>query len=87
MLRCKQVETDDGFRDWPFCSGECLKVSVSSSVASDCDPIDCSPPGFSVHGILQAGVPEWVAMPSYRGSSRRRAETEVSCVADRLLTT
>ena len=29
-----------------------------------CDPIDCSPPGSSVHGILQARILEWVAMPS-----------------------
>ena len=34
-----------------------------------CDPMDCSPPGSSVHGILQARILEWVAMPSSRGSS------------------
>ena len=34
-----------------------------------CDPMDCSLPGSSVHGILQARVLEWVAMPSSRGSS------------------
>ena len=34
-----------------------------------CDPMDRSPPGFSVHGILQARILEWVAMPSSRGSS------------------
>ena len=33
-----------------------------------CDPMDCSPPGFYVHGILQARVLEWVAMPSSRGN-------------------
>ena len=33
-----------------------------------CDPMDCGPPGSSVHGILQARVPEWVAMPSSRES-------------------
>ena len=32
-----------------------------------CDPTGCSPPDFSVHGILQARIPEWVAMPSSRG--------------------
>ena len=31
-----------------------------------CDPMDCSPPGSSVHGILQARILEWVAMPSSR---------------------
>ena len=35
-----------------------------------CDPVDCSPPGSSVHGILQARKLEWVAMPSSRGSSQ-----------------
>ena len=34
-----------------------------------CDPIDCSPPGSSVHRILQAGILEWVAMPSFKRSS------------------
>ena len=34
-----------------------------------CIPMDCSPPGSSVHGILQARTVEWVAMPSSRGSS------------------
>ena len=35
-----------------------------------CNPTDCSPPGSSVRGILQARILEWVAMPSFRGSSR-----------------
>ena len=34
-----------------------------------CNPMDCSPPGSSLHGILQAKLLEWVAMPSSRGSS------------------
>ena len=34
-----------------------------------CDSMDCSLPGSSVHGTLQAKIPEWVAMPSSRGSS------------------
>ena len=45
------------------------------------DPTDCSPPGSSVHGILQARIPEWVAMPSSRGSSQPRDQTQVSCIA------
>ena len=44
-----------------------------------CDPMDCSPPGSSVHGILQARILEWVAMPSSRGSSWPRDQTGVSC--------
>ena len=37
---------------------------VTQSCPTLCDPTDCSPPGFSVHGILQARILEWVAMPS-----------------------
>ena len=45
-----------------------------------CDPMEYSPPGSSVHGILQARVLEWVAMPSSRGSSQPRGWTQVSCI-------
>ena len=47
------------------------------------DPVDCSPPGSSVHGILQAGILEWVAIAFSRGSSRPRDRTQVSCIAAR----
>ena len=40
------------------------------------DPTDCSPPGSSVQGILQAGILEWVAMTSSRGSSASRLNKE-----------
>ena len=42
---------------------------VSQSCLSLCDPMDCSPPSSSVHGILQARVLEWVAISFSRGSS------------------
>ena len=45
-----------------------------------CDPMDCSPPGFSVHGILQARILEGVAISSSRGSSPSRDRTHVSCI-------
>ena len=45
-----------------------------------CDPMDCSPPGFSVHGILQARILEWAAMPSSRGSFWPSDWTCVSCL-------
>ena len=51
-----------------------------------CNPLDCSPPGPSVHGILQARMLEWVAMPFSRGSSRPRDQTPVSCIAGRFFT-
>ena len=44
------------------------------------DPVDCSPPGSSVHGIFQARMLEWVATPFSRGSSRPRSWTQVSCI-------
>ena len=45
-----------------------------------CDPVDCSPPGFSVHGILQVGILEWVAISFSRGSSCPRDQTHISCI-------
>ena len=44
-----------------------------------CDAVDCSPPVSSTHGILQARILEWVAMPSSRGSPRPRDQTHASC--------
>ena len=46
-----------------------------------CNSVDCSPSGSSVPGILQAGILEWVAMPSSRGSSPPRDRTCISCTA------
>ena len=43
-----------------------------------CDPMDCSPPGSSVHGIFQAEILEWIAISSTRGSSPPRDRTYVS---------
>ena len=45
------------------------------------DPIDGSPPGSSVHGILYARTLQWVAMPSSRGSSQLRDQTHISYVS------
>ena len=50
------------------------------------DPMDCSSPGSSVRGILQARRPEWVAVPFSRVSSRPRDGTQVSCAACKLFT-
>ena len=61
-------------------------VEVAQSCPTLCDPIDCSPPGSSVHGTLQARILEWVAMPSCRGFSRSRDGTPVSCIAGRFFT-
>ena len=47
----------------------CMCAKSIQSGPSLCDPMDCSPAGSSVHGILQARLLEWVVMPSSRGSS------------------
>ena len=54
---------------------------VAQSCLTLCDPVDCSPPGSPVHGILQARTLGWIAMPSSRGSSQPRDWTQVSCIA------
>ena len=48
-----------------------LLCLVIQSCPTLCDPMDCSLPGSSVHGILQAKILEWVAIPSSRGSSHQ----------------
>ena len=61
-----------------------------SEVAQSCptlwDPMDCSLPGSSVHGIFQAIVLEWLAIFFSRGSSQPRDRTRVSCIVDRRFT-
>ena len=67
---------------------ELVSVSESESEVSQlcltlCDPVDCSLPGYSVRGILQARVLEWVAVSFSRGSSQPRDRTQVSRIAGR----
>ena len=57
----------------------CVHAKLLQSSLTLFDPMDCSPPGSSVHGILQARILEWVAMPSSRGSSQPRNQNFVSC--------
>ena len=58
-----------------------LRAKLLRSCLTLCDSMDCSPPGSSVHGILQAKILEWAAMPSSRGSSWPRDWTCVSYVS------
>ena len=55
--------------------------SVLNHVWLFCDSMDCSPPGFSVHGILQARTLGWVAVSYATGSSWPRGQTCISCVS------
>ena len=76
----------------PSGRGQCLGVRsctwllavlclVSQSCPVLCNSMDYSPPGSFVHGILQARILEWVAMPFSRGSSQPRDRTQVFCIA------
>ena len=77
------------YHHWRFLKREDLsvvEVKVAYLCLTLCDPVDCSLPVSSVHGILQAGILEWVAIAFSRGSSQLRNWTEVSCLAGRFFT-
>ena len=76
-LKLKKV----GKTTWPFRYES--ESEVAQSCPTLCDPVDCSPPVSSVHGILQTRVLEWVAISFSRGSSRPRDQTWVSCIGGR----
>ena len=48
----------------------CVHAKSLQLCLTRCDPMNCSPPGSFVCGILHTGILEWIAMPSFRGSSR-----------------
>ena len=64
----------------------CVLCLVTQSCPTLCDLINCCPPGSSVHGILQARIMEWVAMPSSRGSSQPRDRIHILHIAGRFST-
>ena len=61
--------------------------SVTQSRLTLCDPMNCSPPDSSVHGIFSAKILQWVAISYSRGSSRPRDRAHVSCLAGGFFTT
>ena len=65
-----------------ICSGQLtiatLHAKSLQSGPTLCEPMGCCPPGSSAHGILQARILEWVAMPSSRGSSQPKDQTQAS---------
>ena len=67
-------------------SSRILDEHVKVKVAQSC-PTLCNPMEYTVHGILQARILEWVAFPFSRGSSQPRDRTQVSCIAGRFFTT
>ena len=60
--------------------GRKVKELVVQSYLTLCDPIDCSAPDSSVHGILPARILEWVTTSFSRGSSSPRDRTWISCI-------
>ena len=62
------------------------KVKVAQSCPTLCDPMDCSLPGSSLHGILQARILDWVAVPFSRESFQPRDQTQVSHITGRFFT-
>ena len=67
-------------------NGKSMKVKVAQLGLTLCDPMDCSPPGSSIHGIFQDKNLEWVAISFSRGSSWPRDQTHVSLIVGRLFT-
>ena len=59
----------------------------SQSSLTLCDPVNCSPSGSSIYGILQTRILEWIAISYSRGSSWPRDWTCVSCIGGRFFTT
>ena len=65
----------------PWSLGSYRRCMHAQSCLTFCNPTDCRLPGSSVHGILQAKILEWVAMPSFRGSSWPKDGIQDSCVS------
>ena len=63
-----------------------VKVLVRQACSALCDPVDCSPPGSSLSGILQVTMVEWVAIPFSRGSFQPRDQTWITCIASSFFT-
>ena len=79
------VDMSQPFQDLHF---HCLLLKWSENwvkIAQSC-PTLCNPMDYTVHGILQARILEWVAFPFPRGSSQPRDWTQVSCIADGFFT-
>ena len=65
---------------------EAKKSAVSEAKVTQSYPTPCDPIDYTVHGILQARILEWVAIPFARASSQPRNWTQVSCIADGFFT-
>ena len=71
--------------EWTECIYTYIYCLVAKSCSTLCDPMDCSPPGSSVHGISQARILEWIVISFSRGSSQPRDQTLISCICKWIL--
>ena len=69
MCNRKKQTVDSYYLRSGYPVNEILNLRASCFSVSLCDLMDCSLPGSSVHGILQARILKWIVMPSFRGSS------------------
>ena len=74
------IKRENHLPTWRNKTVSCLVLSTF------CGPMNCNPLGSSVHGMLQAGILEWAAIPFSRGSFHRRDWTHVSWIAARFFT-
>ena len=79
LLHCRQIPYQLTTREAQIMTVQFSLVAQSCPTL--CNPVDCSLPGSSVHGIIQARILEWVAISFSRGSSRPGGRTQVSCFA------
>ena len=70
--------------EWSLCVCVCTITQVCVLVAQPCltlcDPTDCNPPGFTIHGILQARILEWIAIPFSIYAGWKESEVAQSCL-------
>ena len=77
----KEQETTEPQEEQREYVGGSVKLKVTQSCLTLCDPMDCT-----VHGILQARILEWVAFPFFKGSSQPKDQTQFSRIAGRFFT-
>ena len=85
LVRTAIIKKNTSNKCWLGCGGKgtllhCCMCTCAQSCPNLCDPVYCSPPGPSVHGIFQVRVAEWVSISFSRGSSQPRDRTQVSCI-------
>ena len=82
VLICNSANNFSSYHELLIAKSE-SESEVAQSSPTLCDPMDCSLPGFSIHGILQARILEWVTISFSRGSSRPGDRTWVSHIVGR----